>query len=125
MPDIESRNDLEQLMTAFYAQAINDAVIGHFFTEVVKLNLKHHIPLIVDFWESVLLNGTQYQRNAMQPHMRLHQLSPMEPQHFSRWLQLFEKTVDAMFAGEKAELAKQRAQSIATLMQIKIAQLPK
>jgi len=41
-------------------------------------------------------------------------------EHFQKWLLLFTETVDQLFEGEKAELAKQRATSIATVMQIKM-----
>ena len=42
----------------------------------------------------------------------------------ARWLQLFTSTVDELFEGEKAELAKQRAMSIATVMQLKLLHEP-
>jgi hemoglobin len=44
----------------------------------------------------------------------------MKMEHFQRWTELFTATVDEMYKGEKAELIKQRAMSIATVMQIKI-----
>ncbi len=43
-------------------------------------------------------------------------------EHFQRWILLFNETVDELFKGEKAELIKQRALSISTVMQIKILQ---
>jgi len=123
-PDIVSRADIEELMTAFYSKAIPDEVIGHFFTEVMHLHLEKHLPVITDFWESILLNKPAlYKSNAMQPHLHMHQLSPLKKEHFDRWLMLFHHTVDHMFQGEIAFKAKERATSIATVMQIKIAQL--
>ncbi|MEJ7676618.1 MAG: hypothetical protein WKG06_01825 [Segetibacter sp.] len=50
----------------------------------------------------------------------MHHFKKLQRKDFERWLQLFNKTVDDLFEGEKAELAKQRALSIATVMQIKI-----
>ena len=44
----------------------------------------------------------------------------MSKAHFDHWLMLFTTTVDDLFEGEKAEQTKQRATSIATVMQIKI-----
>jgi hypothetical protein len=44
----------------------------------------------------------------------------LKAEFFERWTALFTDTVDEMFAGEKASLAKQRAISIAVVMQIKI-----
>ena len=33
----------------------------------------------------------------------------IKKEHFDRWIELFNETVNELFAGEKAELAKQRA----------------
>jgi len=41
-------------------------------------------------------------------------------EHFQRWIHLFTETVDELFEGNTSELAKQRATSIATVMQIKM-----
>jgi len=59
----------------------------------------------------------------MQPHLILHQKSPLEKHHFETWLRYFNNTVDELFEGEKAFIAKERAQSIATVMQIKLVQI--
>lgn len=118
--DIENREDLILLLKAFYEKALNDSLIGHFFTEVVPLDLQVHIPVIADFWETILLNGRSYSGNAILPHLHINKLSPMEEKHFNRWLQLFSQTIDALFEGQTAETAKQRALSIATIMRIKI-----
>ena len=120
-PDIATREDLMRLLSAFYKEAIVDATIGHFFTRVIHLDLEKHIPVIADFWETVLLNGNSYKKNAMLPHIHINQLSPMEEKHFQRWLQIFNRTVDNMFAGETSDRAKQRALSIATVMRIKVS----
>ena len=41
-------------------------------------------------------------------------------EHFTRWLNLMSEVVDKWYAGEKAEMMKERARSIATIMQVKI-----
>jgi hemoglobin len=120
MSDIETREDIYYLLEHFYAKAIPDKTIGYFFTEVAKIDMTAHLPVITDFWEMVILNGTRYKKNAIAIHANLHRLSAMEDRHFTRWLQLFTTTVDELFSGDRAELAKQRAQSIATVMKIKI-----
>ena len=61
-----------------------------------------------------------YQGNAMKKHININRVTPLQKKHFVRWLQLFNETVDEYFEGEKAELAKQRAHSIATVIQVKI-----
>jgi hemoglobin len=117
--DIESRGDIESLLRAFYEKLLIDPVIGHFFTEVVPLNLETHLPLIADFWESVLLSTTGYRKNVMEIHRQIHEKSPIKPEHFDRWVATFSETIDASFDGPLTTRAKQRAHSIATLMNIK------
>lgn len=120
MKDIETREDLEQLMYAFYAKAMTDPVIGYYFTEIAPLDLSVHIPVITDFWETVVFNHNGYHGNVMQIHKQIHDKSAFRDEHFQRWLQLFTETVDELFSGDKAFLIKQRAESIATVMKIKI-----
>jgi hemoglobin len=123
--DIENRKDLELLMEQFYGKLLNDASISYLFTDIAKIDLPNHLPVLVDFWESILFQADTYQKNAMKVHIDLHQKSPLQTQHFKTWLGYFHETVDALFEGEKAELAKQRATSIATVMQIKLIEQDK
>lgn len=117
--DITNRDHIEQLMRAFYAKAIPDPVIGHYFTGVMHMDLEKHLPVIIDFWETVLFGVAKYKSNAIAVHQQLHAKSAFEAPHFTRWVMVFQSTVDELFDGEKATLAKQRALSIATVMQIK------
>ncbi len=119
MNDINSKEDIEKLLIAFYKKALTDELIGFYFTKVVALNLEKHLPIITQFWESILLNTQQYSGNMFQIHQHIHQLSAFKPEHFDRWVQLFQETVTEMFEGNRSELAKQRAASIATIMKSK------
>jgi hemoglobin len=110
MKDIETRADVEHLLAEFYKIAIADAEIGHHFTE---LDLPSHLPVIVDFWEKILFGNPVYFGNPLQTHQYLHEKSPLKPEHFRRWVEIFARTVDAHFAGEQAENAKLRAKMIA------------
>lgn len=121
--DITDREDLLKLLTQFYDKLLADKSISYLFTDVAKIDLHHHLDILVDFWDSILFQSDTYRKNAMQPHMILHQQSPLQKHHFETWLGYFNETVDELFEGEKASLAKERALSIATVMQIKISQL--
>ncbi len=122
MADIQTRDDLAALMKCFYQKLLSDNSISYLFTDVARIKLPEHLPVLVDFWDMILFQSDTYRKNVMQLHLGLHALSPMSDDHFETWLSYFRQTVDEMFAGEKAELAKQRAISIATMMKIKIAQ---
>ena len=121
--DISSREDLLQLVSKFYEKLLADNSINYLFTDIAKIDLAHHLPLLVDFWNSVLFQSDMYHKNAMQPHIDIHQKSPLQAHHFETWLRYFNETADELFEGEKAFLAKERALSIATVMKIKLKQL--
>ena len=120
--DITTRLDIERLIKNFYDKLLVDEVVGFLFTETVQLNLEEHLPKLVDFWEDQLIGSHKYSGNPMKVHMNLHVRRPLTKEHFDRWLLHFSETVDAHFSGPKAHLAKERALSIATVMQIKILQ---
>lgn len=122
MRDLQNRDDLLFFVREFYKKLIPDPVVGHFFTEVIDLDLEAHLPLLVDFWDNILFDQPGYRNNPMKIHLDLHQKSPMKAPHFERWLEHFNQTMDVHFQGPKAELAKQRAYSIALVMQIKVGQ---
>jgi len=118
--DISNRADLENLMKAFYSKALVDESIGHYFTQVVQLDMEKHLPRITDFWETVVFDAGKYQGNTLKVHEDLHEKSPFQSDHFTRWIDLFKATVDELFAGENAEKIKSRAISIATVMNLKM-----
>jgi len=125
MKDINSREDIELLVKEFYQKVRKNEELGYIFDDVIKIDWDHHIPILVDFWETILLNVTSYRRNAMGIHFEINQKIKLEPLHFSTWLSLFDATIDQYFRGEKASLAKKRAHSIADLMQFKMEQINK
>jgi hemoglobin len=117
--DIENREDIDRLMREFYATAMGDEVIGYIFTDVAKLDLDHHLPIIGDFWETMLFqtgNYARHGRNPLQVHGELNEKTPLETKHFRRWLEIFTETIDKLFLGERSEFLKSRAQTIAARM---------
>lgn len=123
--DIRSREDIELVVQKFYDRLLVDHLVGFLFTEVVDLDLEKHLPKLVDFWEDQLFGTNNYAGNPMRAHMDLHLKEPLRKEHFDRWIEHFNQTVDSHFAGFKAHLMKERALSIATVMQIKLHTLPK
>ncbi len=122
--EIESRDDVIRLVDAFYVKVKADETISFFFRDVVQVNWEKHLPVMYNFWENIIFHTGVYSGNPMQVHMQLHKKCPMHASHFGRWLALFKETVDELFEGDLAEQTKQRAFSIATVMQIKITQIP-
>lgn len=125
--DIETRADIDALMNEFYARAIADDEIGYIFTDVMNLDLEKHLPVIGDFWESLLLGNNVYQRhgrNPLQIHAEISEKAPLEIRHFRRWLEIFRATVNELFTGVRADFAKGRAEAIANRMKNFICRVP-
>ncbi len=120
MKDITSRKDIEFLMRSFYSDVFSNPIIGGFFTKVAKVNLEEHLPHIIDFWEQQLFRKGNYQKNVLKIHEHLNDKKRMKDIHFETWLSIFNNVVDQNFKGNKADLIKTRALSIATVMKIKI-----
>ena len=104
--DIETRADCERLVRAFYSRAMSDPLIGWIFVDVAKLDLEAHVPQIASFWETILLGAQTYRGGAFRPHAALHMRVGLRPGHFERWLALWHATVDELFDGPRARLAK-------------------
>ncbi|HSS95793.1 MAG TPA: group III truncated hemoglobin [Terriglobales bacterium] len=126
MKDIAGREDIGRLLQRFYEKALADEVIGYIFV-IAELDLEHHLPIIGDFWDSMLFGKKDYQqrgRNPVQIHLDLHQKTALKAEHFARWLKVWTETVDELFAGEHAELIKMRAHSIGERMLNTISCVP-
>ncbi|MCZ2402465.1 group III truncated hemoglobin [Paenarthrobacter sp. Z7-10] len=119
--DLQDRADVTVLVQAFYARAFADPLLGHIFVDVARMDLEQHLPIITDFWETVLFRAGLYHRNALQVHVALNASFPLGEQHFDRWRELWALTVNSSFRGEKAELAKVQADRIAGSIQRRLA----
>lgn len=121
MRDIQCRADLEVLLSTFYNRLLGDESIAYVFTDVAKINLQEHLPVITDFWELSLFHTGNYRNNPMQIHQNLNAEEKLTDAHFDTWLQHFNLTIDDLFSGDNAEKIKTRALSIATVMKIKLS----
>ncbi len=123
--DIEDRADCERLVRAFYGRALADPVIGWLFVDVAHLDLEAHVPRIASFWETILLGARSYSGGAFAPHAALHVKAGLRRGHFERWLWLWRATIDELFAGDRAELAKAHAERVAQAFQARLAAVPR
>ena len=103
--DIKNREDLELLVNSFYDKLLQIEEIKPVFAGI---DFPSHVPHIVAFWAFVLLDEEGYTTNVFDKHIDL----PIQPHMFDIWLEMFNSTVDELFCGEKAEIAKQRATSL-------------
>ncbi len=95
--DIANREDIDLLVKTFYTKLLNDNTVNYIFTDVVKINVETHLPVIADFWESILLNRNIYNNNPMKIHLDIQHKTPLSKHHFDTWLFYFNATIDKLF----------------------------
>lgn len=114
--DIETEADIILLVDTFYDKVNQDELLSPVFNGFAQVNWQTHLPVMYNFWSTVLLGSMTYRGQPFPRHLRL----PIEKQHFNRWTTLFTETIDTLFEGEKATEAKQKSTSIARVFQIKM-----
>jgi len=118
MKELENREDIITMVNTFYDHLQKDKELDRLFNEVAKLNWETHLPKMYDFWETLLFHKPVFKGNPMKVHMDLDNKSKLTKEHFDTWLVIFKKTIDELFVGENAEIAKQRAASVAMSIQL-------
>jgi len=109
MRDIETEADVRLIVDEFYGAIREDALLNPIFTDVAQVDWAHHLPKMYAFWNGLILGIPGYAGAPFPPHTVL----PVGLEHFSRWLELFQGTVDRHFTGPYAKRAKDAAGSIA------------
>lgn len=118
--DISTREDIELLVDTFYTKVRSDETIGYFFTKIAAVAWEDHIPIMYDFWSSILINEGQYKGGLIMKHILLDKKSKLEQQHLDKWKELFFETLDELFEGETVDEAKRRAETMGQLMMFKV-----
>lgn len=122
MNDIQNQEDLHIIVADFYKNLLEDDKISYIFTDVVKIKLEEHLPILVTFWSQSLLGTGGYFNNLTQIHLDVNAKSYLSKELFTIWLFHFEAAIDENFQGLNCERMKNQAHNLSTIMQIKIAQ---
>ena len=117
---LNNRNAIEYLVNEFYKKVRADELLGPIFNNEENFSWDEHIPVMINFWESVLLGTASYRGNTMQKHLDLNKRAPLTSAHFDQWKKLFYETLDTYFEGAETNIAKKRVEAMAGLMQYKI-----
>jgi hemoglobin len=121
--DIQTQEDVQRMVAAFYTRVYADDLLYPIFVDVAEVSLEDHLPKMNLFWGAVLFGETGYRGNPMDVHRKLDAKEPLEERHFQRWLSIFSSTVDDLFTGPCAEKAKTAAQRINTNIAYNLARL--
>ena len=114
--EIISLDDIKKLVDTFYDKVRRDQLIGPIFNGRIQDRWPQHLEKMYTFWQTVLLGEHTYFGSPFPPHANL----PVSHQHFEKWMELFTKTIDELFTGEKANDAKWRAGKMAEMFESKI-----
>lgn len=119
--ELDNRENISLLVNTFYGKIRKDEMLGPIFNGIIK-DWPEHLDRLTDFWETNLLFTRKYKGNPLEVHnnvdRQMDQVITME--HFGRWLQLWLNTIDELFTGKNAEVAKLRARKMSTIMFLSI-----
>lgn len=112
--DIQNREDVYLLVSSFYIKVRANEKIGHFFNEMIE-DWPAHLEKLTDFWETNLFMVSKFRGNPMKAHKAVDREfnNSIEQAHFGEWINLWFETVDSIFEGERANIAKNRARNMA------------
>ena len=122
--DIESKEDIEQVIRLFYEKVLSNELLKLFFTQAVQTNFEKHIPIMVNFWENAVFYTGSYTGNPLESHRHIHASFPFKEEHFALWLYYFISAVDELFTGTNADSLKQKATNISAVMKLKLIPPP-
>ena len=107
-----SEGELRELVRAFYAEAMNDPLIGPVFARNVA-DWDHHFDIVQNFWSRALLGTTRYTGSPFTPHLSLN----LKPEFFDRWIALFKTTAERHLKPAAAHAAIARVEHMSVCFQ--------
>lgn len=113
--EIDSPERLEVFLRNFYRDVAQDDLIGPLFNDVAQVDWTSHIPKIAAFWNRFLFGISGYSGNPMAAHSKVHSQHPFTPQHFERWLSLFNQALDDCWQGSNVDRMKKLAANVAAV----------
>tara|TARA_R110002051_G_scaffold65839_1_gene119474 strand:+ start:19705 stop:20094 length:390 start_codon:yes stop_codon:yes gene_type:complete len=119
--ELENREDVFDLVHTFYTKVRADKLLGPIFNQII-IDWESHFTLLTDFWETQLFLKRKYHGNPIAVHNDVDDKMnhSITPEHFGLWLNLWFETIDELFIGDTAFIAKNRARQMNTMLYIKI-----
>lgn len=119
--DIQNRAHIQLLVETFYSKIRVDDDLGPIFNTIIT-DWASHFELLTDFWETQLFLKRKYHGNPVSVHQEVDDKmgNSITSEHFGLWLNVWFATIDELFAGETAWIAKNRAQKMSTMLFMKI-----
>jgi hemoglobin len=93
--DLDSPEEIAELVRRFYADVAQDDLLGPVFEDVAAVDWSEHLPKLTAFWCRALLGQVGYAGNPYRAHALVHARQPFTTAHFERWLSLFAEVISA------------------------------
>ncbi|AFL82430.1 truncated hemoglobin [Aequorivita sublithincola DSM 14238] len=118
---IESREEVSLLVRTFYSKVRKDDLLGPIFNGIIT-DWETHLELLTDFWETNLFFARKYFGNPMHAHIEVDKKvgGTINELHFGTWINLWHETINELFEGETAEIAKNRARNMGTFIHLNV-----
>ncbi len=113
LPDLATPQEIERLVTIFYARVRQDDLLAPVFVEQADIDWVLHEPKLAAFWCQLELGIAGFQGSPSQKHSALSSVQPFRAEQFARWVELFHQTIDRGWTGPHASSIKARATQIA------------
>ena len=118
-PRIDDAAERERIETSivacvrtFYERGLADPLLGPVLAGAIP-DLETHVATVANFWSKSLLHTERYDGHPFAAHTHL----PVEPEHFSRWLELFKEAALETLPKTQAEQALAKATHMAQCFQ--------
>ncbi len=118
--DIKTRDDISLLVSTFYSKVRTNGMLKPFFSTIEDWD--KHLDTLTTFWESSLFLKIKYYGNPLEAHIKVDQVNKntITQEHFGTWMNLWFETIDELFEGEYADMAKNRARKMSTFLYLKL-----
>jgi hemoglobin len=117
--DISGIDDIKIFVDDFYLKVKDDELLSPIFNFRLSSHWDPHLEKMYAFWNAALFAEKGYNGNPFMKHATME----LRPEHFERWLGMFNATVDDHFSGPVADDAKNRALTMATMFSHKLDQI--
>lgn len=104
--------NLRTLVYRFYQRVREDALLGPVFERAIgseDADWKPHLQTMTNFWCMVMLHKPVYKGNPVVRHMAV---DGIEPEHFARWMELFEEVAAELYEEPTSTYIVGRAQNM-------------
>lgn len=117
--DIKGIDDIKIMVNEFYQKVREDELLAPIFNFRLSTHWEPHLEKMYTFWNAALFGVKEYNGNPFIKHATME----LEKEHFNRWINLFNETINKNFEGPVAKEAMSRAGIMASMFLNKIRQI--